>query len=86
MIKARPTIIHPQLRDLILPLERGKVLYPTGTSIEELTFDSLSHHDEVHQEEDMMMDMGMDMEMETDRKEVKRPRAVSSSLNSRRRD
>ncbi|CAD6581228.1 MAG: hypothetical protein TREMPRED_002944 [Tremellales sp. Tagirdzhanova-0007] len=30
------TIIHQQLRDLILPLERGKVLYPRGTAIEQL--------------------------------------------------
>ncbi|WVW83001.1 hypothetical protein I302_105017 [Kwoniella bestiolae CBS 10118] len=32
---AKITIIHPQLRDLILPLERGRVLYPRGASIEE---------------------------------------------------
>nr|XP_019013613.1 uncharacterized protein I206_01683 [Kwoniella pini CBS 10737]OCF52394.1 hypothetical protein I206_01683 [Kwoniella pini CBS 10737] len=32
---ARITIIHPQLRDLILPLERGRVLYPRGMTIEE---------------------------------------------------
>ncbi|WVR05161.1 hypothetical protein IAU60_002173 [Kwoniella sp. DSM 27419] len=32
---AKITIIHPQLRDLILPLERGRVLYPRGTTIEE---------------------------------------------------
>ncbi|WRT67211.1 uncharacterized protein IL334_004177 [Kwoniella shivajii] len=32
---AKITIIHPQLRDLILPLERGRVLYPRGMSIEE---------------------------------------------------
>jgi hypothetical protein len=38
IVKARPTIIHPQLRDLILPLERGRVLYPRGNSIEDLRF------------------------------------------------
>ncbi|OCF36577.1 hypothetical protein I316_01828 [Kwoniella heveanensis BCC8398] len=32
---AKITIIHPQLRDLILPLERGRVLYPRGTTVEE---------------------------------------------------
>lgn len=32
---ANITIIHPQLRDLLLPLERGRVLYPHGTVIEE---------------------------------------------------
>ncbi|WWC61039.1 uncharacterized protein I303_103617 [Kwoniella dejecticola CBS 10117] len=32
---AKITIIHPQLRDLILPLERGRVLYPRGMTIEE---------------------------------------------------
>ncbi|WWC89956.1 uncharacterized protein L201_004885 [Kwoniella dendrophila CBS 6074] len=32
---AKITIIHPQLRDLILPIERGRVLYPRGMTIEE---------------------------------------------------
>ncbi|CAK9786904.1 unnamed protein product [Cutaneotrichosporon oleaginosum] len=32
---ANITIIHPQLRDLVLPLERGRVLYPHGTVVEE---------------------------------------------------
>ncbi|KAK4687467.1 hypothetical protein P7C73_g2638, partial [Tremellales sp. Uapishka_1] len=32
---AKITIIHPQLRDLILPLERARVLYPRGSTIEE---------------------------------------------------
>jgi hypothetical protein len=32
---ARITIIHPQLRDLILPLDRGNVLYPKGTTLEQ---------------------------------------------------
>ena len=45
IVKARPTIIHPQLRDLILPLERGRILYPRGNSIEELTFSSDHDHD-----------------------------------------
>jgi hypothetical protein len=30
------TIVHPQLRDLILPLSRGHVMYPRGQTIEEL--------------------------------------------------
>lgn len=33
---ARIAIIHPQLRDLILPLERGRVLHPRNNSIEEV--------------------------------------------------
>lgn len=33
---ARITIIHPQLRDLILPLSRGRVLYPRGLNIDEI--------------------------------------------------
>ena len=53
IIKARPTIIHPQLRDLILPLERGKILYPRGNSIEELTFVHPCHDDEDHDDTDM---------------------------------
>ncbi|GMK59394.1 hypothetical protein CspeluHIS016_0704090, partial [Cutaneotrichosporon spelunceum] len=32
---ANITIIHPQLRDLVLPIERGRVLYPHGAVIEE---------------------------------------------------
>jgi hypothetical protein len=32
---ANITIIHPQLRDLVLPLERGRVVYPHGTVVEE---------------------------------------------------
>ncbi|BEI91660.1 uncharacterized protein CcaverHIS019_0404800 [Cutaneotrichosporon cavernicola] len=32
---ANITIIHPQLRDLVLPIERGRVLYPHGTAIED---------------------------------------------------
>ena len=46
IVKARPTIIHPQLRDLILPLERGRVLYPRGNSIEDLRFYHLNEDDE----------------------------------------
>ncbi|WVN86243.1 uncharacterized protein L203_101404 [Cryptococcus depauperatus CBS 7841] len=30
----KTTIIHPQLRDLILQLSRGKVFYPRGTTVE----------------------------------------------------
>ncbi|ODN83234.1 hypothetical protein L202_01414 [Cryptococcus amylolentus CBS 6039] len=30
------TIIHPQLRDLILPLEKGRVYYPRGQNVEEM--------------------------------------------------
>lgn len=37
---ARITIIHPQLRDLILPLERGRVLHPRGFGIEEMQWKS----------------------------------------------
>lgn len=33
---AHVTIVHPQLRDLILPLNRGRVLFPHGTSIDEM--------------------------------------------------
>lgn len=33
------TIIHPQLRDLILPLKRGHVLYPRGTTLEEQSWE-----------------------------------------------
>lgn len=33
---AKVTIIHPQLRDLILPLSRGRVLYPRGLNIDEI--------------------------------------------------
>ena len=33
---AHVTIVHPQLRDLILPLHRGRVLFPHGTSIDEM--------------------------------------------------
>lgn len=32
---ANISIIHPQLRDLILPVKQGHVLYPHGTAIEE---------------------------------------------------
>jgi hypothetical protein len=63
IIKARPTIIHPQLRDLILPLERGKVLYPRGNSIEELTF---SHSSPDNEDEDDGEEMGMETEMDMD--------------------
>jgi len=66
IIKARPTIIHPQLRDLILPLERGRVLYPRGNSIEELTF-STDHENEDEDEDDRTDGMGMEMEMEMDK-------------------
>jgi len=56
VIKARPTIIHPQLRDLILPLERGKILYPRGNSIEELTFGHPHEDGEDHEDDDLDMD------------------------------
>lgn len=39
----RVTIIHPQLRDLILPLERAKVLYPRGTTIEQVSWDPVDN-------------------------------------------
>ena len=39
------TIIHQQLRDLILPLERGKVLYPRGTAIEQLCWEPENEED-----------------------------------------
>lgn len=32
---ANISIIHPQLRDLVLPVGRGHVLYPHGSTIEE---------------------------------------------------
>ena len=32
------TIIHQQLRDLILPLERARVIYPHGTTLEQITW------------------------------------------------
>jgi len=54
IVKARPTIIHPQLRDLILPLERGRILYPRGNSIEELTFSSGHDHDNESEGSDAM--------------------------------
>jgi len=54
IVKARPTIIHPQLRDLILPLERGRILYPRGNSIEELTFSSGHDHDKESEGSDAM--------------------------------
>jgi hypothetical protein len=58
VIKARPTIIHPQLRDLILPLERGKILYPRGNSIEELTFSIDPEGDEDEDEDGMEIEEG----------------------------
>ena len=39
---ARITVVHHQLRDLLLPLDRGHVLYPRGTSIEELRWSPLA--------------------------------------------
>lgn len=50
---ANPVIIHPQLRDLILPLERGRVLYPRGGAIEELSWTARSEN------EDESMDLDM---------------------------
>ncbi|WVQ98832.1 hypothetical protein IAU59_005963 [Kwoniella sp. CBS 9459] len=44
---AKITIIHPQLRDLILPLERGRVLYPRGTTVEEQRWLPSADHDHV---------------------------------------
>lgn len=35
MHAANIAIIHPQLRDLVLPLARGHVLYPRGNAVEE---------------------------------------------------
>jgi hypothetical protein len=58
VVKARPTIIHPQLRDLILPLERGRVLYPRGNSIEDLSWTTTEKDDED--------DMGMDLDVGVD--------------------
>ena len=67
IIKARPTIIHPQLRDLILPLERGRILYPRGNSIEELTFSS-DHGDHDHDHDHDKESEGSDaMEMEVEK-------------------
>ena len=56
VIKARPTIIHPQFRDLILPLIRGKILYPRGNSIEELTFGHPHEDDKDHDDDDLDME------------------------------
>ncbi|KAL7424464.1 hypothetical protein Q5752_000148 [Cryptotrichosporon argae] len=36
VLPAQITIIHPQLRDLLVPLDRGDVLYPRGKTIERL--------------------------------------------------
>ena len=36
---AAVTIVHPQLRDLILPLHRGRVLFPHGTNINEMLWE-----------------------------------------------
>ena len=47
---ARITIIHPQLRDLILPVERGRVLYPRGNGIEEVRWKS-EYHEERKEEQ-----------------------------------
>lgn len=46
LVDARITIIHPQLRDLILPLERRKVWYPHGNSIEEISWTERECEDE----------------------------------------
>ncbi|KAL1405486.1 hypothetical protein Q8F55_009120 [Vanrija albida] len=43
---ANITIIHPQLRDLVLPLARGHVLYPRGTAIEEARWRDVDDDDE----------------------------------------
>lgn len=56
--RANPVIIHPQLRDLILPLERGRVLYPRGNAIEELTW----HARDREIDEDGDEEMGSDDE------------------------
>lgn len=51
---ARITIVHPQLRDLILPVERGRVLYPRGNGIEELRWKVQEHwHADASEDEDM---------------------------------
>ena len=61
---ARPVIIHPQLRDLILPLERGRVFYPTTNAIEELSWRASDDN----RDADVEGDEGM--EDDEDRKEV----------------
>ena len=53
---AKISIIHPQLRDLILPLERGRVLYPRGKDVEELSWtvenpDGFEHEAEMDDDE-----------------------------------
>jgi len=45
---ARITIIHTQLRDLICPLERAKVLHPRGTTIEQLSWTVPDEGDDGH--------------------------------------
>lgn len=36
IVQAQVTIIHPQLRDLILPLERGHIIYPHVMTLESM--------------------------------------------------
>ncbi|RXK35143.1 hypothetical protein M231_07591 [Tremella mesenterica] len=44
--QAKITIVHPQLRDLILPLEKGRVLYPRGNCVEEQRWDAGKDEDD----------------------------------------
>ena len=44
---AQITIIHPQLRDLILPLERANLLYPRGTSVQQISWQRHIEEDDV---------------------------------------
>lgn len=51
------TIVHPQLRDLILPIQRGRVLFPHGTDISEMTWEPQQDEDDDEEEAG-----GMDVE------------------------
>lgn len=39
LVHASVTIIHPQLRDLILPLDRGHIIYPHVQTLQEMRWD-----------------------------------------------
>jgi hypothetical protein len=43
---AKVTVVHNQLRDLVFPLARGKLLYPKGNSIVEHSWTPPDEEDE----------------------------------------
>ena len=55
MRPAKITIIHPQLRDLVLPLERGRVLYPRGNGIDEQRWVTRNEDEEDEMDEETGM-------------------------------